>query len=340
MIYFIYHNKKMEKIIPIMHCFDNNYVLPAGVAFYSLLENANKDYYYKIYILHNNITLENQNKLKKNIENFNNSELIFINMEDRFSKEWEKLKTKGHFSKEMFYKLFAPSIFKEYKKIIISDVDVIYRGDISEEYKNFDINEDYYYAGVSMIATSETKAYFEKEYFNYSEEEKEKLKYAAGYLIMNLEKCRKDNMEEKFLKCFYENYSRLKQAEQDILSLCCYPKIKKLKLNSLVCSYMYKDGVYDYLEENDEFLKQIEFAMSNPIQLHYATQIKPWNDLTSIKAEEWFKELTKTIFLKEYLKKLQEELNKVKVKKIISIRIPYKKRKEIVFEIIKKKRKI
>ena len=32
-----------------MHCFDNNYVIPAGVAFYSLLENANPNYFYKIY---------------------------------------------------------------------------------------------------------------------------------------------------------------------------------------------------------------------------------------------------------------------------------------------------
>lgn len=330
----------MEKIIPIMHCFDNNYVLPASVAFYSLLENANKEFYYKIYVLHNDITRENQEKLKKNIEIFKNSELIFIDMKDRFSKEWKNLKTKGHFSKEMFYKLFAPSIFKEYKKMIISDVDVIYKGDISKEYKNFDINEDYYFAGVNMVETIDTKEYFEKEYYNFSKEEKEKLKYAAGYLILNLDMCRRDNIEEKFLECFHKNYMKLKQPEQDILSLCCYPKIKKLGLNSLVCSYMYKKGAYDYLRENKKLSEEIEDALENPIQLHYATQIKPWNDLSSLKATDWFKELTKTIFIEEYLVKIQENLNKLKHKKIISIKIPYKRKKELVFEIIKQRKEL
>lgn len=29
-------------VIPVVFCFDNNYVIPASVAFYSLLENASK----------------------------------------------------------------------------------------------------------------------------------------------------------------------------------------------------------------------------------------------------------------------------------------------------------
>ncbi len=32
----------MKKIIPMMFCFDQNYVIPAAVAFYSLLENHQK----------------------------------------------------------------------------------------------------------------------------------------------------------------------------------------------------------------------------------------------------------------------------------------------------------
>ena len=36
------------EIIPVVHCFDNNYVLPAAVAFYSLLENADSNYFYRI----------------------------------------------------------------------------------------------------------------------------------------------------------------------------------------------------------------------------------------------------------------------------------------------------
>ena len=33
-----------KQIIPIMTCFDKNYVIPAAVAFYSLLKNAKRTY--------------------------------------------------------------------------------------------------------------------------------------------------------------------------------------------------------------------------------------------------------------------------------------------------------
>ena len=47
----------MKKEIPIMFCFDKNYVIPAGVAFFSLMEHANQNYNYKFYILHSDMTI-------------------------------------------------------------------------------------------------------------------------------------------------------------------------------------------------------------------------------------------------------------------------------------------
>ena len=52
--------KNNQKIIPIMFCFDKNYVIPASVAFYSLLEHADKTYYYKFYVLNSDISKEQQ----------------------------------------------------------------------------------------------------------------------------------------------------------------------------------------------------------------------------------------------------------------------------------------
>ncbi|ELB2754452.1 hypothetical protein QNF07_002746, partial [Vibrio alginolyticus] len=79
------------QVIPIVHCFDNNYVIPAAVAFYSLLEKSDKNYKYQIYVLHEDITLLNQEKLKKTIQKFKNSELIFINFDENvdFENDWK-----------------------------------------------------------------------------------------------------------------------------------------------------------------------------------------------------------------------------------------------------------
>ena len=103
---------------------------------------------------------------------------------------------------------------------------------------------------------------------------------------MNAKKCREEKIEEKFVRCFIENKGRLKQAEQDILNLCCYPKIKELPIRNLVCTYMYNKGAYDYIKD-ETILIEIEKAKKFPVQLHYATPIKPWKNLGIPKADEY-----------------------------------------------------
>lgn len=89
--------------IPVMHCFDDNYCLPASVAFYSMLEHASKDHAYDLYVLHTDISEENQYLLRKTIEKFKNAHLSFINMTDYTNggvdNIWEKTSQKGPYSK-------------------------------------------------------------------------------------------------------------------------------------------------------------------------------------------------------------------------------------------------
>ena len=158
--------------IPLMFCFDNNYVIPAAVAFYSLLEHANKDYKYTMYVLHTDISYENQEKLQETIKPFSDfAELIFVDMENKFEGLWDRIATKGHFSKEVMYKVLVASIFPKYDKIIVSDVDVVFLNDISQSYFDLDVSEDYYLAGVKMIG--KMKWYLDQYLQWFTEEEVE-----------------------------------------------------------------------------------------------------------------------------------------------------------------------
>lgn len=326
------------KIIPVIHCFDNNYVLPAAVAFYSLLENADSNYFYRIYVLHNDITKENQKKLVKSTEKFKNSEIIFIDMKNKFLDIWEKVKAKEHFSKEMFYKLLTPSIFKEYEKIILSDVDVIYFDDISKEFLNFDINENFYFAGISGIGK---RKYFINLYkIFFSDEKIKKLKYGAGYLIMNLKKCREDLIENKFFECLENNIEGLKQPEQDILNLCCYPYIKSLPLRNMVCTYMYDEygkekEIYSEIYKSKE---EIEEALKSPVQLHYATGTKPWKNLNCTKSKEWFKYLLETSFAEEFFDNIQKKYIDKPNKLICRFSVPFSVKRKLIFTLEKSKK--
>lgn len=304
----------MKTEIPIMFCFDNNYVIPAAVAFYSLLENANKKYYYKFYVLHSDITLVNQEKLIETINEFSEySSLEFIDMSHRFDDLWQQIKTKGHFSKEVMYKVLVASIFPQYEKIIVSDVDVVFLNDISESYLEFKVKEDYYLAGVKAVGKIMDYMNNYKPVFN--DDEIEKLSgFCGGYIVFNLKKLREDNMEEKFIECFKKDGNRINQMEQDVLNLCCYPKTKKLHLKYVACSYMwdYYKEVSDFDNDQNYSRKELEEAMKYTVQLHYATSIKPWKNPDCTKGEEWFKYLVKTPFLNEYLKKISIKINNQK----------------------------
>lgn len=298
-----------KNTIPIAYCFDNNYVIPAAVAFYSLLENSSDKYFYDMYIMHSDISLENQEKLISTIDQFPNASLNFIDMNHRFDELWEKISTKGHFSKEVMYKTLVASIFPEHDKIVVSDVDVVFLGDISDSYTEFDVSEDYYLAGVKMVG--KITPYMNLYKKEFTEEEIEKLSgFCGGYIIFNLKKLREDKMEEKFIECFINDGYRINQMEQDVLNLCCFPKTKDLPLKYLTCSY-----VWDLYKDESDFINDVNFselelkeAMKNPVQLHYATSTKPWKNVDSTKSEEWFKYIVKTPFLSEYLKNLPEKI--------------------------------
>lgn len=300
--------KKQE--IPLMFCFDNNYVIPAAVAFYSLLEHCNKDYYYKLYILHTDISEKNQKKLIENVKKFSDfSELIFVNMENKFEELWQTIATKGHFSKEVMYKILVASIFPIYDKIIVSDVDVVFLNDISESYFLLDTSEDYYLGGIKMIG--KMKWYLEQFEGQFTKEEIEKLNgFCGGYIVFNLKKLREDHMEDKFVKCFETEGHRINQMEQDVLNLCCYPKTKQLPLKYLACSYMWDEYRTEEDKETDIHYtkKEIDDAMNNTVQLHYATSRKPWKNVDCTKSEIWFEYLLKTNFVSEYFESLPNKI--------------------------------
>lgn len=140
------------KQIPLFFTFDRHYVVPAAVAFYSLLRHASALYFYKLYVLHTSISPRQQQKLTRLVERFPNADLTFIDV-SRFDTQPDILQGKSHFSKEIYYKLLAADLFPQYDRILCSDVDVVFTGDIAPSYFLFP-DDDFYYAGVGQILES------------------------------------------------------------------------------------------------------------------------------------------------------------------------------------------
>ena len=283
-----------------MFCFDNEYAIPAAVAFRSLLDNASKDFSYKLFVAHTDISPKNQAKLREVEICFRGNVLVeFLQMQHRFEDLWKKTKTKGHYSKEALYKLLAPSLFPQYDKIIVSDVDVVFLGDLSPSYFAFDSTEDIYVAGVPGVG--KILNILDSYKNDFSQEEINKMVINAAYMVFNLDKMRKDSLQDSFLKCVETDHLRLLQLEQDVINLCCYPKIKFLPLKNVMCNYVYDLYKTDEDFDNDKTFSRLELekAMENPILLHYPGVKKPWKDIDCTKAHEWVRYLAKTPFCKE-----------------------------------------
>lgn len=304
------------KRIPIFFTFDNNYVEPAAVAFYSLLNKAKENVFYEMYVLHSNITDEKQEILQKIIKKFNNAKLNFINT-DGFLDDFFKNGTfcssvhGSTFTADTIVRCFASRFFPQYEKIIYSDVDVVFVDDISELF-DCDLNENYI-LGVNNPFTkysSDELSHLKPEHFEFLKD-----KYLAGGIwVMNLEKIRKDNLEERMMEVIQDETIIKRWNDQDIVNIACNGKTGLIPLNYIFYPYMLKllnDKNFKSVYTRDEMFDSI----INPKIIHYAAQ-KPWNnnpELSQIWWTVWDSlGLEKTSIFKKYVDKKEIKLKKYK----------------------------
>jgi lipopolysaccharide biosynthesis glycosyltransferase len=305
-------------LIPIFFAFDNNYTIPAGVSFYSLLSKSNKTYRYKLIVLHQDITDNNKKLLIKTISPFENAELEFRNMKNVFNKEWDEISEKGHYTKECLYKLIPMIEFPEYDRIIWSDVDVLFKDDISDIY--FMLDNANYIAGVR--GCGKLDEYYDN--MTMPDDIKNVLRngIGAGILVYNLKKMRIDNVYNEVLRVLDKYKNIVVQPEQDVLNIVFKHKIDYLPLRYCFCTYMYnlykdkhkmnlkirgnlinyffrrykKNLKYDRVYSESELSQ----AFLNPAIIHYATSTKPWNTRFTKRKTDWLFCLFKTPFVKRY----------------------------------------
>lgn len=301
----------MQDIIPIFFTFNKYYVVAAEVAIYSLLVHASRTYKYKLYILHTDIPYKSIQALKHITQKFPNAIIEFINTSS-YDNQQEIPKGKAHFSKEIYYKLIAADLFPQYDRIICSDVDVVFTGDISPSFFMHK-NESFCFAGVGQILESGRMKTYEGK-FTIEEQNILKKEIAGGYMLMNLKTIRELGMQEKLTAFYKTNYPRLCLPEQDTIILCCHRFIRYLPLEYLVCNsyyHIHNKKTINFYKDNDGFPKNDQQALDIftqalkcPIQLHYVGESKPWNGFNVPKQRIWFQYLWQSGATQDYLRML------------------------------------
>lgn len=286
-------------------CFasDNNYSQHLAAAIVSILKNTKTKMVIDIYILNGGIKDNNIAKIEKLKYLYSNLSVnfYFINMDnDKF--RLLKLRDNFHVTLSTYYRYVIPSIFNCLSKIIYLDCDLIVLEDIELLY-NINVN-NYYMAAVQDLIG------FENQRRLKINKEKKYLYCNAGVLLINLEECRKYDLERRLFIFTLKYGKKLLYLDQDAINVVCEKKIKYLDL-SWNLQYYLKDTKSDYSE------KDFDKAIRNPKIIHFIGEIKPW-DINSERhfKSEYFKYLKLTPYGGFYYKYLLKSFS-FKIKRFI-----------------------
>ena len=117
-----------KQVIPIFFSIDKNVEMPCGVAITSLLESAEADTFYDIFILHGDEDDFSGSLLNQLPSIYKNCDIHFRNVGKAFETAFE---IRG-ITRPTYYRLIAPKLIPEYEKLIYYDVDIIFRRDLTD----------------------------------------------------------------------------------------------------------------------------------------------------------------------------------------------------------------
>jgi lipopolysaccharide biosynthesis glycosyltransferase len=261
---------------PVFFSFDEAYVTPAAVTFESLLSSARPGASYELYVLHEGISIDSQQRLTALVGRHGNGRLTFISVAGVLESAGIVFDNRsfclGHdqsaFTKETLLRCLPALVpeFNQYDRILYSDVDICVVDDISDIFST-DL-DGLYMAGCRI------PAFLADQTSHFPSELRERY-VAGGIWLMNLRQLRLDGMGEKILGLMRNPPFRLIWNDQDVMNLACAGKVAFLSYR--YCSIPMWRSVLekvDYVDARypDDELRE---AMFRPKIVHYASS-KPW----------------------------------------------------------------
>lgn len=273
-------NYKIE--IPIVFATDENYVPYCGVAIQSLIDNSSDNYFYKIFIMYDE--LPDNVKYRLSLYKKENVSINFLCIHEEIVNM--KITEHNHLSVAATYRLLIPKMLNQFDKVIYLDSDIVVLTDIG---KLYEIKmDDYLLCAVN--------GFFDTDFFMSYTRDVLRINhnnfFNSGVLLINIFKFNEDRISEK---CFDLLTTRddLIYMDQCALNIICEGRVKFLPRE-----WNYE---WNFLFEKDIDCKK--FWCDIPYILHYDGMRKPWDYVTQIYAEEFWKYARRTIFYEEIIRK-------------------------------------
>jgi UDP-glucose:(galactosyl)LPS alpha-1,2-glucosyltransferase len=271
--------------IPIVFSFNHFVLIPAGVCINSLLRHANKDTFYDIFILHGDgeLDITHQKCILQLKTHYPKCNITFLNIGNTFN----NVHVARGVPKVTYYRFLIPKLLPNFDKVIFSDPDIIFKGDLSDVFNNTDL-DDHYLAAVRS-------AFVKRKYIksigcdpdNYTN---------GGFQIYNLKAFRDFDLDKKQLEMCGGKYFYL---DQDITNIVCRGKILFLppKYNATQVFFKHSKSENYKIWMNNLFSEKEIIEGLNPI-VHHFNGIKPWNGIC-FKHDIYWEEFRNSIYFDE-----------------------------------------
>lgn len=289
--------------IPIVFSTDHNFVMPTCVTIHSLLKTKKEGVEYDINVLINkDVNDADKLLLTKQVEADAKDSLInFVNIGDTFKNSFEI----REISSAAYNRLLIPWLLPQYDKVIYSDVDIIFKDDISDIF-NLEMSNDLLAGyGSEVWKKGLIKKYIIKigavpgEYVN------------SGFLVINSRLNRELKLKDKYLELAKRQFL---YQDQDILNLVCkgrtiqIPKVYNVK----------PVDAYDYPPGNVKAIHYIGLKPWDHFTYSWCDWWEMYNDSLVFDPQRNKKVSTKVLNWKTEIKKRQKTFSQ-KVKFLLGI---------------------
>lgn len=251
---------------------DDNYAQHLGVAIYSLLSNNTWATEIFIYVIDNEIGVSNREKLNSVISSFANARIVFVPF-----KKWRDsltLNMAWNISISSYGRLFVGSMLPEnVDRVLYLDCDMIICNSL-ETLWGTDLG-NHILATVQDDVKDSIKASIgllpEDKYLN------------AGMLLIDLNKWREYNIEDKCLDFISEREGRVVHHDQGVLNGVFRNNWYRLPLENNLMTihyFFHRNQILRYYGEHSVFYSDAEIANAKkkPVILHFTPSFtsRPW----------------------------------------------------------------
>lgn len=242
----------MKQILPVFYSCDERYVPFLAVSIRSLIDNAvddNTDY--RVCVLNTGIPEEAVQRVRNMATD--RVRIDFLDVASAVAPVVRHFSLRDYYTFSIYYRLFIPSLFPQYDKVLYIDCDTVLDDDVEKLYRT-DLGNNLVAAVPDTIVRDDPAL---QDYVRLAVGVMPDGYFNSGVMLMNLRAFRRFDIEGQFVRLISRYHFPTVAPDQDYLNYLC-------------------NGLVTYLPDSwNRMFSERPFA-DRPHLIHYNMFMKPW----------------------------------------------------------------